>query len=239
MTTVVGAVGLTVVVCVAVYLLFSGSATEHERGHEYWEDSIRGLEIAAREAVLTEDAVLFLGSSSIRLWTSLAEDMAPVPVVQRGFGGAQLNDLTYFAERLLTVPRPVAIVIFAGANDIIRRTATEPTQLLHRYQQLVARLWQLVPGTPIYYIAITPAPHRWQLWPLSQAANQLIEHYSSSNALLQFIDTGPALLGSDGSPQRQFYQDDEIHLSAQGYALWREIIRDRLLADFPRYQVQP
>jgi lysophospholipase L1-like esterase len=130
-------------------------------------------------------------------------------------------------------------VIFAGANDIIRKTATEPTQLLHRYQQLVARLWQLAPGTPLYYIAITPAPHRWQFWPLTQAANRLIAQYSSRDPLLHFIDTGPALLGSDGLPQRQFYQDDAIHLNAQGYALWREIIRDRLLADFPRYQVQP
>jgi lysophospholipase L1-like esterase len=179
---------------------------------------------------------LFLGSSSIRLWTSLAQDMAPLPVIRRGFGGAQLDDLTYFAERLLKVPQPAAIVIFAGANDIIRKTVNEPRQLLHRYQQLVAKLWQVAPGTPIYYIAITPAPHRWQLWPLSQAANRLIEKYSGTSELLHFIDTNQALLGPNGMPQRQFYSEDEIHLSEQGYAVWREIIRTRLLADFPRYQ---
>ncbi len=226
-------------VVVAVYLLLPGSATTQERGPEYWEDSIRDLEIAAWNTPLPADAVLFLGSSSIRLWTSLAQDMAPVPVIQRGFGGAQLTDVTHFAERLLKVPQPVAIVIFAGANDIIRQTATEPTQLLHRYQQLVARLRQELPETPIYYIAITPAPHRWQLWPLTKAANQLIERYSSSNELLRFIDTNQALLGSNGMPQRQFYHEDEIHLSAQGYAVWREIIRARLLEDFPRYRLQP
>lgn len=236
---VAGAAGLLVLFCLAGYLLFSGLAATQERGPEYWEDSIRSLEIAAREAPLPEDSVLFLGSSSIRLWTSLAQDMAPVPVIQRGFGGAQLNDISYFAERLLAVPKPSAIVIFAGANDIIRKTATEPTQLLYRYRQLVARLWQVVPGTPIYYIAITPAPHRWQLWPLSQAANRLIERYSSSNALLHFIDTSQMLLGPNGMPLSQFYQEDEIHLSAEGYAVWREIIRARLLADFPRYQTQP
>jgi lysophospholipase L1-like esterase len=236
---VAGAAGLMVIFCLAGYLLFSGSAALPERGSEYWEDSIRGLEIAAREAPLPTDSVLFLGSSSIRLWTSLAQDMAPVPVIQRGFGGAQLNDVSYFAERLLAVPKPIAIVIFAGANDIIRKTATEPTQLLHRYQQLVARLWQVVPGTPIYYIAITPAPHRLQFWPLSRAANRLIERYSSSSELLHFIDTNQVLLGSNGIPQRQFYHEDEIHLSAQGYSVWREIIRARLLADFPRYQMQP
>ncbi len=235
----VGAAGLMLLVVVAVYFLLPGSGANQEGGPEYWEDSIRDLEIAAHNSPLPADSVLFLGSSSIRLWASLAQDMAPVPVIQRGFGGAQLNDVTYFAERLLKVPKPVAIVIFAGANDIIRQTATEPTQLLHRYQQLVARLWQELPETPIYYIAITPAPHRWQFWPLSRAANELIERYSSSNELLRFIDTNQALLGPNGMPQREFYLEDEIHLSAQGYAVWREIIRARLLADFPRYQLPP
>ncbi len=110
---------------------------------------------------------------------------------------------------------------------------------MHRYQQLVARLWQLAPETPIYYMAITPAPHRWQLWPLSQPANRLIEEYSSTRELLHFIDTNQALLGSNSMPQRHFYREDEIHLNALGYAVWREIIRALLMADFPRYQMQP
>lgn len=201
-----------------------------------WESDIRAFEVSAERFPPVQDAVLFLGSSSIRLWDSLSADMHPIPVIRRGFGGAKLDDLVYYAERLLNVPPPLAIVIFAGTNDITPIAAKKPGEVLRKYQQLVGRVRELLPAVPIYYIAITPSPRRWQVWPIAQQANRLIQDYIESSKNLYFIDTGPALLNQQDLPNKNNYRRDGLHLSVRGYKIWRDMIYSRLLMDFPCYQ---
>lgn len=203
-----------------------------------WERDIREFEVDAQINHLPEHAVLFLGSSSIRLWSSLAQDMYPIPVIQRGFGGAKLNDLLYYADRLVNVPTPRAIVVFAGTNDITPSAAKAPEELLISYQDFVARVRAAVPAVPIYYIAITPSPRRWQVWPVAQRANRLIEQYTESDEFLYYIDTGLALLNSNDEPDKSHYLFDGLHLDDSGYNIWRDIIYSRLLLDFPEYRAR-
>jgi lysophospholipase L1-like esterase len=88
-----------------------------------------------------------------------------------------------------------------------------------------------LPTVPIYFIGITPSPMRWEVWDVAQETNGLIREWSAGMRTLHFIDTGPALLSEDGTPDRDNYIFDGLHLSAAGYAIWTEIIRGRLLAD--------
>lgn len=196
-----------------------------------WEESIAALEAATRGMYPPGTPVVFVGSSSIRLWGSLHMDMQPMPVVQHGFGGAKLNDVVHYADRLISNYAPRAVVVFAGTNDITPQAAKTPETLLASYRALVEQVTQGQPDLPVYFINITPSPRRWEVWPIAQQANALIGAYSDTRPNLHVLDTGPALLGPDGEPLPEHYRMDGLHLSEQGYRIWTRIIRERLLDD--------
>lgn len=196
-----------------------------------WEEAIAALESNTSGSCNPGECVLFVGSSSIRLWDSLAADMAPIPVIQHGFGGAKLNDLVHYAGRLVTPYQPRAVVVFAGTNDIDPAASKSPEVLLASYQALVSKIRAAQPSVPIYYIGITPSPLRWSVWPLAQQTNALMEAWSGNDTNLHFIDTSEGLLGANGEPDRDNYIFDGLHLSAQGYGVWTEIIRPQLMED--------
>lgn len=194
-----------------------------------WEDDVRELESATAGRFAPGQAVVFIGSSSIRLWKNLPEDMAPIPVIQHGFGGAKLNDVVQYADRLVSAYQPAAVVVFAGTNDIDPSASKSPAELLASYQAFVSRVRESQPDVPIYYIGITPSPLRWSVWPIAQATNRLIAEWSAADPNLHFIDTSAALMDSAGEPDSDNYIFDGLHLSKRGYAIWRDIIRQRLL----------
>jgi lysophospholipase L1-like esterase len=194
-----------------------------------WEDDVAALEEKTHAEPASRGAVVFIGSSSIRLWPDLAGDMAPLPVVQHGFGGAKLADVAHYAERLVNAFEPRAVVVFAGSNDIHPGAAKSPEVLLETWRVFVERVRADLPEVPIYFIGITPSPMRWEVWPQVQATNRLIREYGATDPTLFYIETGPALLGEDGRPDPANYRFDRLHLSARGYAIWTEIIRRHLL----------
>jgi lysophospholipase L1-like esterase len=196
-----------------------------------WEEAIATLEAESRGKCRPGECVLFVGSSSIRLWDSLAADMAPIPVLQHGFGGAKLNDLVHFAGRLVTPFQPRVVVVFAGTNDIDPAASKSPEVLLASYRALVGKIRARQPEVPIYYIGITPSPLRWSVWPLARETNRLIEDWSAEDEYLHFIDTSQALMGANGEPERDNYIFDGLHLSEKGYGIWTRIIRPLLLRD--------
>ena len=175
--------------------------------------------------------VVFVGSSSIRYWSTLEQDMQPLRVLRHGFGGAKLADIEYYAKRLVGDFDPRAVVVFAGTNDIHPRSSRSPAELLEVYQAFVERVRAGSENVPIYYIGITPTRLRWTVWPVVQQTNALIRNYCESNSGLFYIETGSALLGTDGTPDSKNYRFDGLHLSDAGYAIWTRIIRSRLIAD--------
>jgi lysophospholipase L1-like esterase len=198
-----------------------------------WEDTIRDFEEAAALKPEPKDAVLFVGSSSIRRWSTLRDDMAPIPVIQRGFGGSRLADAAYYAERLVNVYRPRAVVLFSGTNDITPEYAKSPEALLTSYQEFVKKVRADLPNVPIYYVEITPSPLRWSVWNIAQETNRRIAKYSAQQKKLYVIDLSPFLLGANGQPDPKFYVDDRLHMSAAGDEIWTREIRKRLKADMP------
>lgn len=194
-----------------------------------WENDIRTL---VQGTSGPPGSIIFLGSSSIRFWNTLASDMSPLTVVKRGFGGAKLADVIHYATKLVDIDRPGAIVIFVGTNDITPDSAKQPKALLQGYQELVSKIRSMHQTTPIYYISITPSPRRWRVWPVARETNKLIEAYSASHGSLHYIDTSEALM-SNGEPDKQFYRYDGLHLSKSGYKVWTKVIRNRLFSDKP------
>ncbi len=197
-----------------------------------WEEDITALESSTRGQLGLGTGVVFIGSSSIRFWGTLEEDMSPVTAIQHGFGGAKLNDIVHYAERLVNAYKPTAVVVFAGTNDIDPAASKTPETLLASYQAFVGKIRADQPDLPVFYIGITPSPLRWTVWPIAQQTNQLIEEWTRTDSNLHFIDTSGALMGDNGEPNADNYIFDGLHLSDRGYSIWREIIRQRLLDDF-------
>jgi lysophospholipase L1-like esterase len=189
-----------------------------------WEHSIRAIEARDRRRALGQGAIVFVGSSSLTLWSSLEEDMAPLPVLNRGFGGALIDDVVRYADRIVVPYHPAAVVLFAGTNDISGARPASAEYVAERFDTFVAKVRLAASEALILYVAITPSRARWRLWPLAMEANRLIEARVRADAGLRFIDLGQFLLGPGGVPDPEFYRRDGLHPSQSGYRIWaREI----------------
>ncbi|HTP07511.1 MAG TPA: GDSL-type esterase/lipase family protein [Anaerolineae bacterium] len=196
-----------------------------------WEPYIQRFEAADRLQPPPTDVIVFTGSSSITFWSTLAQDMAPLPVINRGFGGSHLNDVVHYAPRLVVAYRPRAVVLFAGTNDIAGSKPKTAQEVFDGYRAFVDVVQAALPATPIYYISITPTPSRWKLWPIVQEANRLIGDYTQTDPQLHLIDLTDVILGSDGKPDRSLFRLDRLHPNPKGYAVWTAKIKPILLAD--------
>jgi len=167
-------------------------------------------------------AILFIGSSSIRLWKSLAQDFPAHKVINRGFGGSQIIDSVNYAERIVLPYQPRLIVLYAGGNDI--NGGKTPEQVFADYRSFVTKVHAALPRTKIAYISIAPNPARWVQVERVKAANQLIEAHTKTDPQLTFINVFPKMLGEDGQPKPDIYVADRLHMNEKGYALWKEIV---------------
>ena len=191
-----------------------------------WEKDIARFEAADRENPPPRSGILFIGSSSIRLWKTLAADFPGHPVFNRGFGGSQIADSLHFADRIVLPYRPRQIVMFAGSNDINAKKS--PEQVLADFIAFRQRVHASLPDTRITYIAITPCEKRWSQLAEVDAANRLIARYCRSREELDFIDTRADILGGDGRPRPELFREDQLHLSDAGYSLWTRRVRPYL-----------
>ena len=193
-----------------------------------WESEIQKFEQADQTESYPPESVIFAGSSSIRLWSSLKEDMSPYPVIQRGYGGAKLSDFAVYAPRIFDPHPSRAIVIFI-ANDITGGDGDKtPEEVLALYKNVVKSIRKNHKDTPVFWIEITPTSSRWKAWPQIMKANNLIKDYSTPEKNLYFINTDSAFLGSDGKPKDELFRNDLLHLNEKGYEVWKGIIRQEL-----------
>jgi lysophospholipase L1-like esterase len=187
-----------------------------------WEPEIRAFETADMTNPPPKGAVLFLGSSSIRLWKALAQDFPQHQVINRGFGGSQIVDSAHFAERIVFPYQPRLIVMYAGGNDI--NAGKSPEQVHADFQAFVAKVRARRPETRIAYISIAPNPARWAQVERVKVANKLIKDFCLPHGKLTFIDVFPHMLGPDGQPRPEIFSEDRLHMNAQGYALWKDLV---------------
>jgi len=185
---------------------------------------------AAEDAITPPptNAIVFTGSSSIVFWKSLARDMAPLIVINRGFGGSTLADALYWLDTLVLKYKPRAVVLYEGDNDIGEFDAT-PESVLKGFETFVARIHAERPEARIYFLSIKPSPLRWAKWPQMRRANELIRAFCESRPQLHFIDVGSPMLGDDGRPRADLFESDELHLNTKGYELWTSLVRPILL----------
>src|SRR6266404_3403952 len=187
-----------------------------------WEPEIQQFENSDKKDPPPRGAVLFVGSSSIRMWKSLTEDLPGIKVINRGFGGSQIADSTFYVDRIVTPYRPTMIVFYAGDNDLF--DGKTPQQVLEDYKAFVSRVRIKLPSTKIAFISIKPSPARASIVDQMRQANTLIRNYSSNDKRLLFIDVFTPMLGTDGNPRPELFGLDKLHMNRQGYDLWKSVL---------------
>jgi lysophospholipase L1-like esterase len=168
------------------------------------------------------DGVLFVGSSTIRLWPT-ADRFPGLPVINRGFGGSQIPDVNHYIQDVVLKYRPAIVVFYAGDNDI--NAGRTPDQVVADYRQFVLKVLEARPDTRIVFLAIKPSPARWALWPKMREANERIQSYSLGRpARLTFADVATPMLTADGQTQAHLYVEDGLHMTVAGYDLWTRVL---------------
>jgi lysophospholipase L1-like esterase len=198
----------------------------------FWELSIRRFERSDGMSPPEPGVIVFTGSSSINFWSSLAGDMKPLDVINRGFGGSQIAEVNYFAPRIILPYRPSAVVLYCGDNDLSWPWSKSPDTVLDDFKQFVAIIHAQLPETWIYYISIKPTTLRSGNWPTMQKTNQMISAFIRTQDRVQFVDVSSAMLDSQGKPRRDLLKWDGLHPNPKCYALWTSILKPILLARF-------
>jgi len=188
---------------------------------------IVAFERADRTNPPPKDAVLFVGSSSIRLWKTLPQDFPDLKVINRGFGGSQVADSVRYADRIVLPYRPRVVVLYAGDNDLA--AGKSPQQVLADFQAFIGKVHGALPDTPVLYLSIKPSVARWHLIDKIRQANRLIEEYAAtSKGKVVYVDVFTPLLTPDGQPRPDLLIADGLHLNAEGYRLWTPIVREQI-----------
>ena len=182
---------------------------------------------ADRKQMPPAGAVLFMGSSSIRMWDTLARDFSEIPVINRGFGGSQIFENTLYADRIAIPYRPKIVVLCAGTNDLAYGNKS-PQQVLGDFKRFVAKIHAALPDTRVVYISVNPTVARWNLEAETLEANHRIEKWifenNSPTRKLSFINSHAVLLTADGRPPADLLRDDKLHFNAEGYKAWAAIV---------------
>lgn len=190
-----------------------------------FEEAIRAFEREDERKPPPRGAILFLGSSSIRLW-KLDRSFPDLDAINRGFGGSEISDSIEHASRIVLPYRPRTIVFYAGDNDIA--AGKTPERVAADFKRLVDIVHADLPETRIVYISIKPSIARWQLVDAMRDANRRIEKLCAADERLLFVDIDRPMLGEDGRPRRELLVDDGLHLSEKGYELWTKKVSEAL-----------
>ena len=168
----------------------------------------------------------FIGSSSIRMWESLAADFPGQPVFNRGFGGSEVRDSTWYADRIVIPYAPCKVFFYAGDNDL--NSGRTPVQVRDDVVAFVQRVHRDLPKTTVEVISIKPSPSRAQLLPAVVEANGLIRQALARLPHTGFTDVYTPMLGADGQPRAALFREDMLHMTPEGYAIWRKALAPKV-----------
>lgn len=194
-----------------------------------FEEAIAGYERQTARNRPAPGGVLGYGSSSIRLWRShWGEDLAPLTMVGRGFGGSNMNDALYFAARLVLPLRPRAILFYSGDNDLTTDRVV-PEEVADKLALLIKRVGASLPAVRWYVLSIKPSIAHAELWLRVDHTNSLLETVCANHPKLTYLDMTEAMRDGQGQLRPELYADDRHHLSREGYRAWAAALRPVLV----------
>jgi lysophospholipase L1-like esterase len=203
-------------------LLLSLTASVLSAAPEKWADAINAFVKADAAHPPAKGGVVFVGSSSIVKWTTLAQDFPGVPVIQRGFGGSDLSDSVFYADKIVTPYQPRVVVVYAGENDLWAGKSADA--LLGDFKAFNQKVHAAVPNARIAFIGLKPSPSRIRIRAEVIRANQLISDECAKDKRLVFVNVFQPMLDAQGKDRPELYVEDQLHMKPAGYAIWTPLV---------------
>lgn len=192
------------------------------RDSREWESTVQAWEAQDARVRRMPGSVVFVGSSSIRFWTTLAEDFPGVASINRGYGSSRVYDSVYYADRIVNAYQPRAVVFYAGDNDL--NEGRSPRQVRDDFAAFVQRVQAGTPKARIAFVSIKPSPSRAALLPQVARANALVREYAGSVQGVDYLDVYTPMLDASGQPREELFLQDRLHMNRSGYAIWIEVV---------------
>lgn len=193
------------------------------RNYTRFEREILKFEENDRAAMPVPGGILFVGSSSIRLWKTLVQDMAPLPVLNRGFGGATIGEVNYYFSRIVRKYSPRVLVFYAGENDLY--TDMPVDSVVADFNRFRDSMNVYLPACRMYFIGIKPSPARWAAQAKFEEANRCFREICDRDPHWTYVDVTRPMLGANGRPRADIYRADSLHMNGYGYAEWTKILK--------------
>lgn len=209
-----------------ILILLTLATLPQESKPDRWESAIQAFEKSDREKPPPEGAILFSGSSTIRMWKT-AESFPDLPVINRGFGGSQIADTLRHADRIILPYKPRIIVFYAGSNDLA--SGKTPEQAFESWKAFTRKVHEALPRTRILFIGIKPTNRRWDQRDLQKKLNALVAAHAKEDPRRGYLETEPAFLGEDGKPRADLLLPDGLHLNPEGYKVLTALVRPHLV----------
>ncbi|MFT3682206.1 MAG: GDSL-type esterase/lipase family protein [Ferruginibacter sp.] len=210
-------------------LLFAANYVFAQNVKPPFYDDIQAFKRQDSISFPAKHAILFVGSSSFTKWTDVQDYFPGYPIVNRGFGGSTLVDVTNYVNDIIIPYEPKQIVIYCGENDIAYADTIAPYLILVRFQALFNIIRKKYPSVPIAFISLKPSPSRQKLWPKMIKANRLIKNYLSKKRKTAFIDVYHNMFQKDGTIMKEIFTADDLHMNEKGYHIWQKIIQPYLV----------
>ncbi len=225
-----------------IWILFALCATRaysaESKGFDKWERDIQAFEERDNQQFPPKDGILFVGSSSIRLW-NVEKSFPNRPVINRGFGGSTAAEAVHFMDRIVVPYRPKFIVFYSGDNDVA--FGTPPEKVFENFRAFALQAHQKLPDARVIILSIKPSPSRWKLVEKVKEVNRRVEAFvqeqskekneNSKKPWLEFLDVFTPMLGEDGLPKQELFVADKLHMNEVGYALWTRLLEPKLNSD--------
>lgn len=201
---------------------------KNEEGVLRWEKEMQAFDSLNAVEKYSANAIMFLGSSYIRLWKNIREDLKYKEIIHRGFGGCNFRDVAYHIKRIVYPHNPKALFIYVGNDIVAGEKDKAPDQVLELYKYIVKVVREKYSAMPITFLAISPSEKRWAAWDRIQEANSLIKDFCAAGLNLYYIESSKKFLGKDGNPITALYRDDKLHYNDKGYSVWGKNIRKQV-----------
>ena len=210
---------------------YFSASTAFAQGQD-WEPSIRKFEAQDKVNPPKSGGIVFAGSSSFARWETLVDEMKPLDVINRGFGGSQYSDLNQYTKRIVIAYHPRAVVVYEGDNDLAAGSSKTPESVANEARVFVQAVHAALPETWIYILFIKPSKARWNEWPKMKAANSMIRDFAGTQQRVQYIDVAADMFDAQGKLRADLFAEDGLHPTAKCYALWTSIIKPVLMERF-------
>ncbi|WP_233231634.1 SGNH/GDSL hydrolase family protein [Tichowtungia aerotolerans] len=191
------------------------------------EPEVKSFEAQDKAHPPRPGAIVCFGSSSMRMWNDIQEDLAPLTIIPRGFGGSNMNDALMFADRMVLPCEPRAIVLYEGDNDVAQGIGVE--RIVDTFGLFVDKVHNHFPECRIYVLSVKPSIKRMNMWAAMEEVNRLLAEECDKDQRLVFVDVASVMFDEDGEPQKEFFKPDDLHMTREGYAVWRDVLRPVLM----------